>query len=329
MSRAWLQSTASHLLKAAPQSSSAAASAACEGSLTAALLGSVAWRRYAGGRGGVGEGGAGSSFLWSKRRLLTVAAGLVSTSLLLENTGALVKCAPDAVPAEEEGASGQDRRSRSASQVSKQQLPVSSASSATTLISTLSAFPAGFVATARDSLALFAASASAGGDGKVRLVGGNAVGAAVGAAAPPPAQAGAANGGARGGGNGPQGPAGPLFPSSLFGLPLEELGLQLGVGSVAGFCSGYAVKKLSKAVALCIGLGFIAVQVLHYQGIIKEMDWNSVNDRLVEALDADQDGKVTGKDLQIHANKLVEILGFNVPSGAAFGTAFVLGLRYG
>lgn len=46
----------------------------------------------------------------------------------------------------------------------------------------------------------------------------------------------------------------------------HELAYQLGIGSVAGFCSGYAVKKVSKVVAFTVGVGFIAVQLAHYWG---------------------------------------------------------------
>lgn len=44
---------------------------------------------------------------------------------------------------------------------------------------------------------------------------------------------------------------------------------------------------------------------------------------------ADGDGKLTMEDVKVHYDKAVGVLSFNLPSGAAFGTAFVLGLRYG
>ena len=34
-------------------------------------------------------------------------------------------------------------------------------------------------------------------------------------------------------------------------------------------------------------------------------------------------------DFKLHFQRMVEILGFNLPSGAAFGAAFLVGLRYG
>ena len=34
-------------------------------------------------------------------------------------------------------------------------------------------------------------------------------------------------------------------------------------------------------------------------------------------------------DFKLHVQREIDILGFNLPSGAAFGGAFVLGLRWG
>lgn len=109
-------------------------------------------------------------------------------------------------------------------------------------------------------------------------------------------------------------------------LPLP---LQLTLGSVAGFCSGYALKKVSKAAAIAVGVGFVGLQLLRYHGVISDVDWGHVEESLVRALDTDGDGKLTLNDLRTHFIRTVGVLGFNLPSGAAFGGAFVLGLRYG
>lgn len=104
---------------------------------------------------------------------------------------------------------------------------------------------------------------------------------------------------------------------------------QLSLGSVAGFCSGYALKKVSKAAAIAVGVGFVAVQLLRYNGLISDVDWGHVEETLVRALDTDGDGRITMTDVKVHLTRTVRILGFNIPSGAAFGGAFLLGLRYG
>lgn len=116
---------------------------------------------------------------------------------------------------------------------------------------------------------------------------------------------------------------------SVSGMTNEELGVQLSFGGLAGFCSGYAVKKVGRAAAIIIGLGFIGVQVARLNGQIQDPDWQSVNAALVRALDTDGDGKITVLDLKNHLNKSIQVLGFGVPSGAAFAGAFVLGLKIG
>ncbi len=103
--------------------------------------------------------------------------------------------------------------------------------------------------------------------------------------------------------------------------------MQLTFGGVAGFCSGYAVKKVGRVAALVGGLAFIGVQLARYQGFSPEPNWEAVNSGFVRALDADGDGKITINDVKSHADKVISILGFNVPGGAAFGAAFLVGLR--
>jgi FUN14 family len=51
----------------------------------------------------------------------------------------------------------------------------------------------------------------------------------------------------------------------------KELCTQVTLGGVAGFCSGYAVKKVSKVAAFVVGVGFIGVQVARYYGVINEV----------------------------------------------------------
>ncbi len=123
----------------------------------------------------------------------------------------------------------------------------------------------------------------------------------------------------------------PLLPPgwALGELVSEEAGWQLTLGGVAGFCSGYAAKKVGRAAALAAGLAFIGVQLARARGVVAEPDWTGVNGALVAALDADGDGRVTAADLRAHGSRLVAVLGFNVPGGAAFTTAFLLGLKVG
>ena len=47
-----------------------------------------------------------------------------------------------------------------------------------------------------------------------------------------------------------------------------QLGFQVGTGAIGGFIVGYAVKKISKLVAIVVGLFLVALIYLGTQGII-------------------------------------------------------------
>ncbi len=49
---------------------------------------------------------------------------------------------------------------------------------------------------------------------------------------------------------------------------LTPLLTQLGVGGIAGLCTGYALKKIGKFIALILGIAFIGLELLAYKGII-------------------------------------------------------------
>lgn len=131
-----------------------------------------------------------------------------------------------------------------------------------------------------------------------------------------------------GGGGGIGGPRDPL--NDVLGrVNWPDLGLQIGLGSAMGFCSGYALKKIGKVAAFGIGTAFILVQVGRYYGVIGDIDWSQVEERMHRVLDADGDGRFTMKDAEMHYNKVVSVLSYNIPSSASFGAAFLVGLRYG
>jgi uncharacterized membrane protein (Fun14 family) len=99
-----------------------------------------------------------------------------------------------------------------------------------------------------------------------------------------------------------------IFPS---------LGFQLGAGGIGGFIAGYALKKISKLVAVVIGLFVIALIYLSTQGII------SIN---FEAL-----MKAIGGWLGIAesgASWLVGIISV-LPFAGSFIVGFLLGFKLG
>lgn len=64
---------------------------------------------------------------------------------------------------------------------------------------------------------------------------------------------------------------------------LPSLGYQVGIGAVGGFIVGYALKKISKLVAVIVGLFLIALIYLATQGLISidtEALWVSITNAL-------------------------------------------------
>ncbi|MEM3700151.1 MAG: FUN14 domain-containing protein [Candidatus Bathyarchaeia archaeon] len=64
---------------------------------------------------------------------------------------------------------------------------------------------------------------------------------------------------------------------------ISPLAYQLGLGGIGGFIVGYAVKKLSKLIAILIGLFIIALIYLSTQGILS-INYERLFDSLKNAL---------------------------------------------
>lgn len=98
------------------------------------------------------------------------------------------------------------------------------------------------------------------------------------------------------------------------------LASQLGVGLVAGFAVGYALKKVGKIVAVAVGLVFVVIQVLAWQGFLS-VDWGEVQARVDPLLEAPA--------LERGWRSLVDVLTYNLAFAGAFVPGLVLGLRRG
>jgi uncharacterized membrane protein (Fun14 family) len=59
---------------------------------------------------------------------------------------------------------------------------------------------------------------------------------------------------------------------------------QLSFGSVMGYCSGMALKKVGKAVAFVVGIGFVGLQTAVSMGYIN-VDWVKVKNDALKPLD--------------------------------------------
>jgi uncharacterized membrane protein (Fun14 family) len=98
---------------------------------------------------------------------------------------------------------------------------------------------------------------------------------------------------------------------------LSPIVYQIGVGGVLGFFVGYAVKKMTKVLAVLIGLGALVLIYLGYQGVI------SINyDKLVQMI---QD--LMGRAGQA-STSLTPIIA-NLPFAGSFIAGVAVGVRLG
>ena len=95
---------------------------------------------------------------------------------------------------------------------------------------------------------------------------------------------------------------------------------QLGFGGVAGMMVGYASKKVTKLVALALGLLFITVQGLVYLKFVS-VDWNAVQ----------QTAAHVWRDAQgvTLADRVWDVLSANLPFGGGFVAGFAMGFKFG
>uniref|UniRef100_A0A7S1Z4Q8 Uncharacterized protein n=1 Tax=Trieres chinensis TaxID=1514140 RepID=A0A7S1Z4Q8_TRICV len=98
-------------------------------------------------------------------------------------------------------------------------------------------------------------------------------------------------------------------------------------GAFVGYCSGVAAKKVGKAIAAAIGMGFIALQGAVYTGYV-EVDWKKVQNDAVTKIDTDADGKITIDDAKTYWQKLKKILTNKVPDAGGFSLGFLYGVTY-
>lgn len=95
---------------------------------------------------------------------------------------------------------------------------------------------------------------------------------------------------------------------------------ELGFGGVAGAIVGFTAKKLTKLVALALGLIFIVIQTLVYLKLVS-VDWNAVQ-HTAEHVWKDTHGVTL-------ADRVWEILIANLPFGGGFLAGFALGFKLG
>mmetsp|Transcript_27025 Transcript_27025/g.56600 ORF Transcript_27025/g.56600 Transcript_27025/m.56600 type:complete len:131 (+) Transcript_27025:493-885(+) len=77
-----------------------------------------------------------------------------------------------------------------------------------------------------------------------------------------------------------------------------------------------------------IGMGFVGVQALAYNGYI-EVDHGKIKQDVEGLLDLNGDGKLDASDRAIASEKMMVMLQHNMPSGGGFVAGFAGGLRSG
>lgn len=113
-----------------------------------------------------------------------------------------------------------------------------------------------------------------------------------------------------------------IFPSTDEVLQnAGPFGTQLGLGSVAGYAAGVAVRVAGTLGFALAGGAFIALQGLQYKGYIA-VDWHKVEREMAALMDGDT---VTTRDVQAYWTRFSDVLAFGLPGGAGFS----LGLAYG
>ena len=103
---------------------------------------------------------------------------------------------------------------------------------------------------------------------------------------------------------------------------------QISWGFCAGYCTGFAAKKVGKVGFVAVGGLYALLQAAAYHGYVT-VDHARISQRFTELADANGDGRVDlqdGRDLYARA---LEVLEFNGPSGGGFAGGALLGLRSG
>ena len=109
---------------------------------------------------------------------------------------------------------------------------------------------------------------------------------------------------------------------------LKPILSNLSFGAVMGYCSGTAMKKVGKALAVVIGIGFIGLQSAASAGYI-EVDWHKISGGIVAKMDVTGDGKVDTEDVKAYWKKIRGVLTNKVPAAGGFSLGFMYGVKSG
>ena len=99
-------------------------------------------------------------------------------------------------------------------------------------------------------------------------------------------------------------------------------------GCVMGYCSGVALQKVGKALAVVVGMGFVGLQGAAHLGYI-QIDWEKIRISVVNSMDQNKDGKINTEDVKVYWKQFKKVMVHRVPSAGGFSLGFLYGVRSG
>uniref|UniRef100_K3XC34 EF-hand domain-containing protein n=1 Tax=Globisporangium ultimum (strain ATCC 200006 / CBS 805.95 / DAOM BR144) TaxID=431595 RepID=K3XC34_GLOUD len=105
-------------------------------------------------------------------------------------------------------------------------------------------------------------------------------------------------------------------------------GGQISWGFAMGVCSGFALKKISKAGAIALGTLFVLLQCASYSGYI-DVDYQKLERDVMSFLDINKDGQFDTKDMESLYKSVMQVLEFSLPAGSGYAIGFLVGFRAG
>lgn len=94
------------------------------------------------------------------------------------------------------------------------------------------------------------------------------------------------------------------------------LGGQVTVGGVAGFATGYAVKRIGQVLLVIVGLEVVALQMMSRRGWVS-VDWKAISDEVSPHVEKER------------MERAFDAVKYKMPFAGAFGAGCAAGLKWG
>jgi uncharacterized membrane protein (Fun14 family) len=110
-------------------------------------------------------------------------------------------------------------------------------------------------------------------------------------------------------------------------VDLTSVAASVGVGGVAGFVIGYAIKKILKIVLVIVGLFLAALTYLASQGVIT-INWDKIGSSSTSALVGLQNATI-GATPGAADHVMMALANIGIPLTGSFAAAFAFGFMKG